>query len=229
MIDPADRTALRWRSRLIALGLFAVAMAYVEAAAVAYLREVYGITDPLQGVPIEPTWLIVVEVGREVATLVMLLGAGWLAGWQTASRVGGFLVAFGLWDIAYYGWLRVMVGWPASIADWDLLFLVPVPWWGPVWAPILAAALFVVVGVALMSGAASGVRHRVDARSALIAGMGSVVALGTVMAPALAAVPGGVEAVIEARPESFAWPAYLVGWALVAWAGARVVLRGRGD
>jgi hypothetical protein len=229
MIEAADRTAVRWRARLVALAAFAVAMGYLEAASVVYLREVYGMTDPLQGLPAEPAWLITVEVGREAATIVMLAAAGWMAGWQRASRIGGFLVAFGIWDIAYYGWLRVMVGWPLGLADWDLLFLVPVPWWGPVWAPILAAALFVVVGAALMSGAAAGVDHRVDVRSAVLAGIGSVLALGTVMAPALAALPDGMEAVADARPGTFAWPVYVGGWGLVAWAGARVILRGSAD
>ena len=60
--------------RLIWLAVFAVAMAYVEAAVVVYLRAIYypeGFSFPLA--LIEPR-LSAIEVGREAATLVMLLG-----------------------------------------------------------------------------------------------------------------------------------------------------------
>lgn len=99
-----------WRERLLVLSLFTVAMAYVESAVVVYLRQVYGITDLLRDTPVRPDWLTPIELGREIATLVMLFTAGSLAGRTPAARWGLFLYAWGLWDILYYAWLRVFIG-----------------------------------------------------------------------------------------------------------------------
>ncbi len=211
-----------WRQRLLVLSLFAVAMAYVESAVVVYLRQVYGITDLLRDTPVQPDWLTPIELGREIATLAMLFTAGWLAGRTPAARWGLFLYAWGLWDILYYVWLRVFIGWPASMGDWDLLFLIPLPWWGPVWAPMLAAALMMGVGVRMARRSEEGYSVRLDGLSAGVGGIGALIALYTVMAPALHALPGGLEAIGRARPAEFLWWLYLLGWGLVAFAGWRI-------
>jgi len=215
-----------WKERLLALSLFAGAMAYVESAVVVYLRQVYGITDLLRDTPVQPDPLTPIELGREVATLVMLGAVGWLAGRTPAARWGLFLYAWGLWDILYYFWLRVFIGWPASLGDWDLLFLIPLPWWGPVGAPMLAAALMMAVGAGMARRSEAGWTIRLDAWSVGAGAVGALIALYTVMAPALQALPGGLEAIGRARPTAFPWGLYLVGWGLVAFAGWRIA-RGR--
>jgi hypothetical protein len=67
-----------------------------------------------------------------------------------SSSVGrwaaAFVIAFGVWDIAFYLSLEVLLGWPASLFTWDILFLIPVPWAGPVLAPVLVSAAMFVVG-----------------------------------------------------------------------------------
>ncbi|WP_376788454.1 hypothetical protein [Thermoflexus sp.] len=210
-----------WRERLLILSLFTVAMAYVESAVVVYLRQVYGITDLLRDTPVRPDWLTPIELGREIATLVMLFTAGSLAGRTPAARWGLFLYAWGLWDILYYAWLRVFIGWPVSLEDWDLLFLIPLPWWGPVWAPMLAAALMMGVGVRMARRSEAGRVIRPDRLSVAIGGIGTLIALYTVMAPALHALPGGLDAIGRARPTEFQGWLYLLGWGLVAFAGWR--------
>jgi hypothetical protein len=85
-------------------------------------------------------------MGREVATLVMLLGVALLAGAERWDRILVFCVGFGVWDLAYYMWLWVFLRWPPSPVTWDVLFLIPVPWIGPVIAPV-------VVSMALVAGA----------------------------------------------------------------------------
>ncbi len=134
--------------KLAAIAFYALAMAYAEAAVVAYLREIYGIKDIVLDLPTTPDRLTAIETGREAATIVMLLAVGWIAGTRLQDRLGYFVFAFGLWDIAYYAWLALLVGWPHSIFDWDVLFLIPVPWWSPVLAPALIAAMMCVGGVA---------------------------------------------------------------------------------
>lgn len=134
------------------VGLFAVAMAYLESAVVVYLRKLYGISDLILSVPPFDPQIGAIELGRELATLGMLLAVGWVAGKKFQSRLGFAIFAFGLWDIFYYFWLRVFIGWPRSVLDPDLLFLIPLPWWGPVLAPILIATLMVLGGTLAVIG-----------------------------------------------------------------------------
>lgn len=138
-----------YRTNLITVSLFAVAMGYLEAVVVVYLRELYypeGFTFPLKLAPVK---FIVIELFREVATIVMLLTVAALAGKKFWERFGYFMILFGVWDIFYYIWLIVTINWPLSLLDWDILFLIPLPWVGPVIAPCLIALLMVVVGVSI--------------------------------------------------------------------------------
>jgi len=134
----------RWR--LFWTAGFGAAFGWVEAAVVVYLRRIVypdGFALPL--VPIEPR-LAVVELTREAATLVMLVAVAVLAGRTRWQRFAAFLVAFGVWDLVYYLGLKLTLDWPASMTDWDVLFLLPWPWLGPVYAPATAAVLMVVLG-----------------------------------------------------------------------------------
>lgn len=210
-----------WRRGLVVTA-YAVAMAYAEAAVVVYLRALYGIRELLRDVPARPDPLALVELGREAATLVMLFAVGQAAGRTRPARWGCFLYAWGLWDLAYYAWLRALVGFPRSLGDWDLLFLVPLPWWAPVWAPVLAAILLAGFGAAIAARGEAGLAVRVDPASVVAALAGSAAALGAVMAPGLSRLGAGWEAAVAARPQRFPWPVYLAGWVLVAWAAWRV-------
>src|SRR5439155_24417216 len=126
----------------------------VVSASVLYLRSFYGGVDPvgLRRTPFDPlpdfVWI---ENGREAATLVMLAEVGYLAGTRLGGRIGAFAVAFGIWDIFYYVVVWLFAGWPTSPLAPDVLFLIPLPWWGPVLSPVLLAALIVVAGAAAMA------------------------------------------------------------------------------
>jgi hypothetical protein len=129
---------------------FAIAMAYVESAVVVYLRRIYyhergGFDFPL--VTIDTSTLLV-EMGREACTIVMLATAGIAAGRTKAGKFAFFLLLFGTWDIFYYVWLKVFLDWPPSLLTWDVLFLIPVVWVGPVLAPVLVACTM--IGMALV-------------------------------------------------------------------------------
>lgn len=134
------------RARAALLVLFAAGMAYVEAAVVVYLRALIG-AGPLFPMKDLPPPLLAVEVAREAATLVMLGSVSCLAARGGARRMGAFLLAFAVWDIFYYLWLRVATGWPAGVSDWDILFLIPLPWVGPVWSVLLLCAGMIVFSV----------------------------------------------------------------------------------
>jgi hypothetical protein len=127
--------------------LYAAAMAWVEAAVVMYLRTMIDRVEPYQIDPLPVSaGLGEIELIREGATLIMLLCVGWLAGKTWRSRMAYVLIAFGAWDILYYVFLNIMGGWPNTLLDWDILFLLPLPWWGPVLAPMMIALLMILGG-----------------------------------------------------------------------------------
>ncbi|WP_425956931.1 hypothetical protein [Xylanimonas sp. McL0601] len=157
-----------WRTRvpnLVALLTFGAAFGYVEAAVVVYLRRLLGVsmtydvgpsrthldlgfmsfvtptTPPLVSADITRT-----ETLREAATIVMLAAVAWLAARSWARRSGAFLVAFATWDITYYLWLRMLVGWPQGLGTKDVFFLIPVTWVGPVATPLAISTAMLLVG-----------------------------------------------------------------------------------
>ncbi len=213
--------------RLIPVAIYAVAMANVEAAVVVYLRDIYGIEDIVRDMPTRADRLTAIEIGREGATVAMLLAVGWLAGRRLPDRLGCFVFAFGLWDISYYAWLAVFEGWPQSPLDWDILFLIPVPWWGPVLAPALIAAVMCIGGAAAVVQVDRGVVWRLNRTNITIAALGIAVVLYTFTADALGALPDGAAAVNRVRPSDFQWPLFALGFVVLSWAGLRVTWPGR--
>ncbi len=218
MTTSPDPTQGSLRHRLAVVVAFAVAMAWVESAVVFYLRRLVDRMDPYQPNPLplagDIGWA---EVVREAATMVMLLSVGWLAGRTWRARFGGFVLAFGLWDIFYYVFLRLMTGWPRSLFDWDILFLIPLPWWGPVLAPALIATLMVIGGGLLMLNDHSDTTAPLwpTLRAQMLSGAGVALALYVFMADALRAIRQG-ESLQHLLPQSFNWPLFLIAWTLMA-------------
>lgn len=133
--------------RIVWTAIFGLAFGWVEAAVVIYLRRIFypdGFAFPLR---VLDRSLLGVELMRELATIVMLGAVAQLAGRTRWQRFALFLVAFGVWDLMYYLGLRLVLGWPPSLQTWDILFLLPWPWIGPVYAPAAVAVLMVVFGV----------------------------------------------------------------------------------
>lgn len=130
--------------------VYAIAMAYLEAAIVVYLRRLYypqGFEFPLVIIDFPTLFL---ELGREAATVVMLATFGLAAGRTKVGKGAYFLLLFGVWDIFYYVWLKVFLDWPASLLTWDILFLIPVPWVGPVLAPVSVALIMIGMGLVML-------------------------------------------------------------------------------
>jgi len=135
---------------LLVVSLFAIAMGMLESAVVIYLRDILypeGFDFPLN--PVRPD-LVWTEILREVATLVMILGVGILTGRNLAERFAWFLYAFAVWDIFYYVFLRLLAGWPESLMTWDVLFLLPVTWTGPVITPLIVASTMILFALMIL-------------------------------------------------------------------------------
>jgi len=210
-------------SRIVtALLLFGISFGYLEAAVVVYLRAFYDpirqrihpergpndlfplITqEQLLAAGPENERRLVIELSRELATIAMLAGFALVAGRNFNERMAAFAVTFGLWDISFYAFLKVMIHWPESPNTWDILFLIPLPWIGPVLAPVLVSAALIVCGFISLSR--GGVPARPQHWLAMIAG-GLVVILSFLW-DFRNTMAGGL-------PNPFNWPLFLVGEAL---------------
>jgi len=155
-----------WRRRpvpitakqLTILTVFAIAFGFLEATVVVYLRAAAGLLPGYRGTLSDvvrlshqsqaigefPPSLLTLEVLRETATLLMLISVALLTSVKTRTRVAAFLWAFAIWDMVYYAALWATVRWPHSARDTDVLFLIPEPWFAPVWFPLLVSALALV-------------------------------------------------------------------------------------
>lgn len=206
-------TVPEFRRTLAGLVLFAVSFGYVEAAVVVYLRHIYGGLRPEGSSEIFPLMdagtlyarspeafrLLLIEIGREAATIAMLAAAALVAARARRTWLPAFAVAFGAWDIAFYGWLKALIGWPESLATWDLLFLIPAPWTGPVWSPMVVAATMMVCGtLALRQPVLLRRMHWIG----LLAGAALILA---------AFLWDFREIAAGALPQSFAWPLFWAG------------------
>jgi hypothetical protein len=196
-------------------------MAYVESAAVLYLRTIYGGIDPV-GVrhtlfdPLPD--FIWIEIGREAATIFMLAAVGFLAASSLAGRIGAFALAMGVWDIFYYVFLWLFAGWPASAFDADILFLIPLPWWGPVISPMLIATLIVGAGAATMARELGDRLPRPNRFDCIAVLAGAGLCLLAFMFDAVQEVRhGGLNAAYDVRGGGpFPWPLYLAGLGLAS-------------
>ena len=141
-------------SRITIVAVYALAMGYLEAVVVYYIRyaigDVHATASVSSSIALRFPWGI--EMTREIATLVMLGAVGFLAGREWRERAAALLWAFALWDATYYLGLEILAQWPASLVTQDVYFLLPIPWGGPVWVPLLADAVMTVLATWLVFG-----------------------------------------------------------------------------
>ncbi len=192
---------------IAAVALYSLAMAYLEAAVVVYLRGALGLQTSnvfpvdMSGGAGQLAWI---ELGREFATLLMIGAVGWIAGRSPLERLAWAAVVFGIWDIGYYVWLWIFSGWPTGIDTWDLLFLLPVPWAGPVWAPVLVSLGLIGFGLAIVIRLRHGGPMLMDRRRFAVLLLAGLVVIVSFTLNAGVVMAGGV-------PASFAWPVFLLG------------------
>jgi hypothetical protein len=164
-----------WKRTVLALLLFGTAFGYLEAAVVTYLRALHEparqrfypgrppadlfpllTLDQVRAAAPGQMQTLAIEIGREAATIVMLAAVALAVARTTGDWAAAFVITFGTWDITFYVFLKVLLGWPASVFTWDILFLLPVPWVGPVLAPVLVSAVMIAAGVWHLRARAQG-------------------------------------------------------------------------
>lgn len=138
------------------MAIFAIAMGHFEATVVVYIRAILDVVPTPEQfdaamLHLVPGWIVASEQAREAATIVMLMTLAYLAGRNSYDRLGVFVYAFGIWDIFYYVGLKAMIDWPSSLGTMDCLFLIPQPWFAPVWVPVMVSCGLILGGIWLMS------------------------------------------------------------------------------
>jgi hypothetical protein len=216
---------------LAALVLFGVSFGFGEAAVVIYLRPLY---QPLHGrgeaelfplvtleqLEAQPKYqrLLVIELVREAATLVMLAAVGLAVARNGREWFAAFVIAFGVWDIFFYVFLKLLLDWPDSLLTWDLLFLLPLPWVGPVLAPVLVALAMIGSGVTVLRREAVGRPVRMGwGHWAILLG-GGMVAVTAFCWDYRNTLAGG-------EPNPFNWPLFTLGLG-IGLAGFWLAVRG---
>ncbi|MCB0806862.1 MAG: hypothetical protein KDC05_13780 [Bacteroidales bacterium] len=215
---------------LVVITAFSIAMGFMESAVVVYLREIFypdGFRFPLQ--PITPH-IAVTEILREAATLIMLVTAGMLTGRNAHERFGYFIFAFGIWDITYYLFLYFLLGWPESLLTWDILFLIPVTWVGPVIGPVINSLTMIALALMISHFTNTNSKTRIIGREWLLLILGSLVMIisytedyvsfllqkfrfGELFNPSKPDIM--MEYAMHYVPQSFAWWIFLVGQGLL--------------
>ena len=214
--------------QVAALLLFAIAFGYLEAAVVSYLRVLheparlhyYPGRRPAEMFPLltleqvraaapEQRKTLLVEIGREAATMVMLAAMALAVSRNIRQWTAAFAIAFGVWDIVFYAGLKMLLDWPASLFTWDILFLIPVPWVGPVLAPVLVSIAMIAGGILCLWREAEGRPLRIRFRNGAGVVLGALVIILSFTLDYRNIMAGGM-------PQPFHWGVFLVGMAIGA-------------
>ena len=207
--------------KIVWVTVFGITMGYFEASVVVYLRALFyprGFSFPLV---IVPSLALYVELGRELMSLGMILAVAALAGRTFLERFSLFCYVFGVWDVFYYAFLKLTLDWPASLAEWDILFLLPVPWVGPVWAPVLCSLCFIAAGILVVRAEDRGRPLRPDRLEWSLAILGSLIII-------ISFCEEFQDIMAHKMPRSFAWPLFLLGLGLGIASFVRAYLRALG-
>lgn len=162
------------RRKILLAVLFGVSFGLLEAIVVIYIRTIMGAGNMPLPRPITPDDIALslgfiaflkpaasdllmnnprissLELWRELSTIATLVCFALIAGRSNKQKLGYFLLAFGIWDIFYYVFLKLISGWPRGFLDTDIYFLIPVAWVGPVITPLIISTLLVIAAISLI-------------------------------------------------------------------------------
>jgi len=239
-----NKANLLLSSKLFWVTLFAVAMGMSESAVVIYLRELYypaGFQFPLKATSYT---IAITEIFRELATLIMLLGIGMLAGKNKHERFAWFIYSFAIWDIFYYVFLYLIISWPVALGDWDVLFLLPMMWVGPVWAPVILSLLMILLAMCILYFSKYGNEGNLKLREWLLLITGALIVIiafckdfylymttqyPTIPGTQLFFSKGTFEYAAQYLPSSFDVPLFLFGCIVICTVMSMYVIRNKKD
>lgn len=221
------------KRKILIVTFFAIAMGFLEAIVVVYVRELYypdGFSFPLKLIPEK---IFSIELVRELTTLIMLVCIGLLAGKRPIEKFAWFLFTFGIWDINYYIALKIFLDWPASLMTWDILFLIPVTWIGPVLAPVICSLTMLVFAMLIIVPIERNKTVQVDRYSWILTISGAVIIFISFIYDYTALMvsegyfsrggpslldPGFIEVIASYIPDKFKWWLFILGEGLIVFA-----------
>jgi hypothetical protein len=221
-------------------GLLAIAMGFLEAIVVVYLRELYypkGFSFPLQTIP---AGILSIELIREICTMVMLLIIALIAGKNKLQKFAWFIYCFAVWDIFYYLGLKLFLNWPPSLMTWDFLFLIPVAWVGPVLAPVICSLTMILLAVCIVMLQEKGYNVRIKLSEwGLIIGGAVIIFIAFIWDHFRIIIREGLlgeyfnllhnprfnQVMAQYKPEYFIWPMFILGEIIILLSITLVIIR----
>lgn len=163
-----------WQKIVLAV-LFGIVFGLLEAIVVVYLRQLFGSGSTLVSPNITLTdilfsfgfiaflkpsasllitgsqRLLSLELLREFSTIVMFISLALAIGRTFKEKFAYFLLAFGIWDIFYYLFLKILINWPTSFLESDVLFLIPVAWVSSVITPVVISIILILIAILILA------------------------------------------------------------------------------
>lgn len=197
------------QKQLFWLIVWGVAFAYIEASVVVYLREIYYPDGFVFPVVIAESRMVITELFRELATLVIIWTTASLVYTRLQSRIAAFMIIFGIWDIFYYLFLKIVLDWPESLSSWDILFLIPLPWVGPVWAPIVVSLALIYAGITILVRNRQDLFFRFDSKFILFELTAGIIIIISFLVPGYAVITQSVPSYF---PLYLFWAGFITGF-----------------
>ena len=138
----------------------------------------------------------------------MLIIIGLIAGNTWQKKIGYFVFAFGVWDIFYYVWLFLFIQWPKSLFEWDILFLIPLPWWGPVISPIIISIFLISISYLVIID----FKLKIKTFDWVVFCLSIIIILYTFMEDSIKTILSGGININEVRPSNFNWILFLIAY-----------------
>ena len=207
---------MNFTKRITWLTIFSIAMGFMETVIVVYLRKIYypnGFEFPLVGMDMD---IMKAEILREAATLIMLVGIGILTSKTASEKFAFFIFSFAIWDIFYYVFLKVLLNWPESLFTWDILFLIPVPWVGPVLAPCIVSLTMIVLAYTIIHYSNKGYNTRIKRREWWMYIAGSLTIILSFSMDTMKFISLSPESAATAVPSVYDWWIFWVGELIIA-------------
>ncbi len=193
------------------LTLFSIAMGFMETVIVVYLRKLYypgGFDFPLVTMDIG---ILKAEILREAATVIMLVAIGILNGRTASEKFAYFIFSFAIWDIFYYVFLKVLLDWPESLLTWDILFLIPVPWVGPVIAPCLVSVTMIILAASIVYYSNKGHKTKIEQAEWMLFISGSLIVILSFSLDTMKFITLSPDQPASAMPSAYDWWIFWLG------------------
>lgn len=203
--------AMSLTKKITWLTLFSIAMGFMETVIVVYLRKLYypdGFDFPLITMHLD---ILKAEILREAATVIMLVAIGILSGRTASEKFAYFIFSFAIWDIFYYVFLKVLLDWPASLFTWDILFLIPVPWVGPVIAPCLVSVTMIILAASIVYYSNKGYRTKIERGEWMLFISGSLIVILSFSIDTMKFITLSPDEPATATPSAYDWWIFWLG------------------